>query len=157
MHWLIDWLINLQHVCSHHKCVFKKLWGFTSVTRQLLGFGIERRVQVVVPGVGVGVPARYGRDGKGELLHCLVLVRKHVTNCCRQMTKIKWTYIYIYIYINLDGILQVSDIHALFSYAGGKRSKSEGETHTFQRLFHIEKLSLLTICACVHFRRNPNY
>lgn len=65
------------------------LQRFTSVTCQLLGLGIERRVQVVIPGVGVGVPARDGRDGEGELLHRLVFVRKHVTNCCRQMRPMK--------------------------------------------------------------------
>lgn len=57
------------------------------MTCQLLGLGVERRVQVVVPGVGVGVPAGDGRDGEGELLHCLVFVREHVTDCCRQMRR----------------------------------------------------------------------
>lgn len=52
------------------------------MTAQLLGLGAERRVQVVVPGVGVGVPAGDGRDGEGELPHFLVLVREHVTDGC---------------------------------------------------------------------------
>lgn len=62
----------------------RKVFAFrrpTSVTRQLSGLWVERRVEVIVPRIGVGVPAGDGWDGEGELPHCFVLVREHVTQC----------------------------------------------------------------------------
>lgn len=55
----------------------------TSVVRELSGLWVQWRVEVIVPRVGVGAPARDRGNWKGKFPHCM-FVREHVADCWRE-------------------------------------------------------------------------
>lgn len=57
----------------------------TSSVQESFWFGVEWWVEVVIPGVGVWIPARDRRDGVRKLLVYGMFMRKHFTNGCGEI------------------------------------------------------------------------
>lgn len=59
----------------------------TSVVRELSGLWVQWRVEVIIPRVGVGAPARDRWNRKRKFPHRM-LVREHVADCWRERRRV---------------------------------------------------------------------